>query len=92
MNWMTSMCKCVCVRGREGGRIVTHQCHDFFCSMLEEFDREMEHTDSRMRSLTARVNKAIKKSGSKLYHDGDIAPLFVMLMIYFFPLLFLPCR
>ncbi len=53
--------------------------------MLEEFDREMEHTDSRMRSLTARVNKAIKKSGSKLYHDGDIAPLFVMLVIYFFP-------
>lgn len=36
------------------------------CRMLEEFDREIEHTDSRMRSLTARVNKAIKKSGSKL--------------------------
>lgn len=33
--------------------------------MLEEFDREMEHTDSRMKSLTTRVNKAIKKSGSK---------------------------
>lgn len=35
------------------------------CRMLEEFDREVEHTDSRMRSLTARVNKAIKKTGSK---------------------------
>ena len=38
------------------------------CRMLEEFDREMEHTDSRMRSLTARVNKAIKKTGSKSVH------------------------
>ncbi len=35
------------------------------CRMLDEFDREMDHTDSRMRSLTARVNKAIKKSSSK---------------------------
>ena len=37
-----------------------------FCRMLEDFDREIEHTDSRMRSLTARVNKAIKQSGSEL--------------------------
>ncbi len=33
--------------------------------MLEDFDREIEHTDSRMRTLTTRVNKAIKQSGSK---------------------------
>ena len=42
--------------------------------MLEEFEREVEHTDSRLRSLTSRVNKAIRKSGgeyivvSHLYH------------------------
>ena len=43
------------------------QCNDcVYCRMLEDFDREIEHTDSRMRSLTARVNKAIKQSGSKL--------------------------
>ena len=33
--------------------------------MLEEFEREVEHTDSRLRSLTSRVNKAIKKSGGE---------------------------
>lgn len=38
-------------------------CFDY--RMLEDFDREIEHTDSRMRSLTSRVNKAIKQSGSK---------------------------
>lgn len=37
------------------------------CSMLEEFEREMEDTDSRLRSLTSRVNKAIRKSGGKLF-------------------------
>lgn len=33
--------------------------------MLEEFEREVEHTDSRLRSLTSRVNKAIRKSGGE---------------------------
>ena len=36
-----------------------------FGRMLEEFEREVEHTDSRLRSLTSRVNKAIRKSGGE---------------------------
>ena len=40
-------------------------CSSLFDRMLEEFEREVEHTDSRLRSLTSRVNKAIKKSGGE---------------------------
>lgn len=64
MSWTTSKCE-FCTTCSQGsglyGLLVNNNCR-----MLEEFDREMDHTDSRMRSLTARVNKAIKKSGSKL--------------------------
>ena len=41
--------------------------------MLEEFDREVDHTDSRMQALTARVNKAIKKSGSKFIDNSYLS-------------------
>lgn len=33
--------------------------------MLEEFENEMERTDSRLKSLTSRVEKAIRKSGDR---------------------------
>ena len=31
--------------------------------MLDEFDKELEHTDTRLRALTSRVQTAIRKSG-----------------------------
>ena len=77
MNWMTNKCKSVwrveyCVLGVVNWasvHVVNTKCIHYsincHCRMLEEFDREMDHTDSRMRSLTSRVNKAIKKTGSK---------------------------
>lgn len=34
--------------------------------ILEDFDRELEHTDSRLRALTKRVELAIKKTSGKL--------------------------
>ena len=34
-------------------------------SVLEEFDREMEQTESRIQALTKRVNKAIAKSSGE---------------------------
>lgn len=44
----------------------TYSHHTYVTNrMLEDFDREMEQTDSRMRSLTTRVNKAIRKSSGK---------------------------
>ena len=33
--------------------------------LLEEMDRELEHTDSRLRALTSRVQTAIRKSGGQ---------------------------
>ena len=36
------------------------------CSILEEFDREMEQTESRLQTLTKRVNKAIAKSSGEI--------------------------
>lgn len=35
------------------------------CRILEDFDRELEHTDSRLRALTKRVELAIKKTSGK---------------------------
>lgn len=54
--------------------------------MLEDFDREMEHTDSRMRSLTTRVNKAIKKSGSKcqIITILILVIILVIVIVFFF--------
>jgi len=34
-------------------------------SILEDFDRELEHTDSKLRTLTKRVELAIKKTSGK---------------------------
>jgi hypothetical protein len=33
--------------------------------MLEEMDKELDHTDSRLKALTSRVQTAIRKSGGK---------------------------
>lgn len=33
--------------------------------MLEEMDKELEQTDSRLKALTSRVQTAIRKSGGK---------------------------
>ena len=33
--------------------------------MLDEFDKELEETDSRLRALTSRVRTAIRKSGGQ---------------------------
>ena len=33
--------------------------------MLEEMDRELDHTDTRLRALTTRVQTAIRKSGGQ---------------------------
>lgn len=52
--------------------------------MLEDFDREIEHTDSRMRSLTARVNKAIKKSGSKCQIITIVVLVIVLVVVIAF--------
>ena len=52
--------------------------------MLEEFDREMEHTDSRMKSLTTRVNKAIKKSGSTFYQYAIVGSKIYSSFFFFF--------
>lgn len=52
--------------------------------MLEEFDRELEHTDSRLRSLTARVNKAIKKSGDKC----QIVTILILVVVLIIVILF----
>ena len=56
----------------------------FACRMLEEFDREMEHTDSRIHSLTARVNKAIKKSGSKCQLITILVLVIVLIVVIAF--------
>lgn len=37
-------------------------CHSCMYRILEDFDRELEHTDSRLRALTKRVELAIKKT------------------------------
>ncbi|XP_064395680.1 syntaxin-6-like [Halichondria panicea] len=52
--------------------------------MLEDFDREIEHTDSRMRSLTSRVNKAIKQSGSKCQLCTIVILVVVLLIVIAF--------
>ena len=33
--------------------------------MLDEMDKELEHTDTRLRALTTRVQTAIRKSGGQ---------------------------
>ena len=40
--------------------------------MLEEFENEMERTDSRLKSLTSRVEKAIRKSGGRFLSNNDV--------------------
>ena len=52
--------------------------------MLEELDRELEHTDSRIQSLTARVNKAIKKSGSKCQLITIVVLVIVLIVVIIF--------
>lgn len=49
--------------------------------MLEEFDKELEHTDTRLRALTSRVQTAIRKSGgSCLQHKRNV--MFITKSIY----------
>lgn len=66
--------------------LIGHYSHsiNWPCRMLEEFDREMDHTDSRMRSLTARVNKAIKKSGSKCQIITILILVIVLIIVIVF--------
>lgn len=65
MNWMTSMCKCVCVRGREGGRIVTHQCHDFFVacwrSLTEKWSTQIREC-GRLQHVSTKLSKRVEVS------------------------------
>ena len=57
--------------------MVLSLCSSLFDRMLEEFEREVEHTDSRLRSLTSRVNKAIKKSGGECL---IVSPLYCIIL------------
>lgn len=52
--------------------------------MLEEFEREVEHTDSRLRSLTSRVNKAIRKSGDKCQIITILVLILVLIIVIVF--------
>ena len=47
------------------GDLLTKGYYSLTCRMLEDFEREMDHTDSRLRSLTDRVNKAVRKTSGK---------------------------
>lgn len=52
--------------------------------MLEDFDREVEQTDSRMRSLTTRVNKAIRKSNDKCQIITIVVLVVVLIVVVVF--------
>ena len=39
--------------------------------MLEEMDKELDHTDSRLKALTSRVQTAIRKSGGKKEREKE---------------------
>ncbi|KAL5484678.1 hypothetical protein EMCRGX_G021218 [Ephydatia muelleri] len=56
--------------------------------VLEEFDREMEQTESRIQALTKRVNKAIAKSSDKCQIICIIC--LVLSLVLIIPLFFIP--
>jgi chromosome segregation ATPase len=52
--------------------------------MLEEMDKELDHTDSRLKALTSRVQTAIRKSGDKCQIITILVLIIILVIVVVF--------